>query len=620
MSDTVDYIELVRLAQFGDRDCLDRLAEMASVRLRSHVYRLTMEEDLTQDIVQESVLEMLKILGKLKRPDRFWPWLYGIALNKLRRHWRSEKRRKAVDIEEAGFGGADDGRQEALEKILAEELRQTVSKAMGGVKPRHRAVLGMRCYDGMSFSEIGESLGCSEFGAQMVFYRAKKSLGRQLAKNGLSKGMLLGALVIFGKMTAVDEVAAAGVAVSAASVKVGVGVAAAAIAVSKSAIVTVASIGVVAGGVMMAGPGGESGKVSEPVKPAVGLGVVQGLVSEDAATDECWYFFPEGSEGAVMRRQMAVDEGSGESYCEVLENEYANYWYDRRGGTIHVRDRRDYSEDLSVRRLPTDGPGFSAFLDKAQGVSAEGAAADYISSKRKGLLVIASQDGGFVTGISRVDRHENLLEEEYFRFAWSERARKVDDRDAMHKRGWTYFEVEGQIGGKQVYGKGRVPFVYETAGRYRAWLELDAGGDVWVDNTACAYRQVSGGEKEYYGGGSFMLGLSRPWMGLHSIDSVRRDVAGSGVIFETEIVEDEGVAKVIASGAGGRVVYTIDLEKDVVTRISVSAGGVDGELVFSYLQEIDDVGGRFAAPVVRRGSGSVVDGSGIGWLFDLCAR
>ena len=64
MSKSVDYIELVTEAQFGDKDCLERLAEIATVRLRAHVYRLTLRDDVTQDIVQESVLEMIKILVK----------------------------------------------------------------------------------------------------------------------------------------------------------------------------------------------------------------------------------------------------------------------------------------------------------------------------------------------------------------------------------------------------------------------------------------------------------------------------------------------------------------------------------------------------------------------------
>ena len=44
MDDPADYIELVRKAQLGDKESLDRLAEAARVRLAEYVHRLTLEE------------------------------------------------------------------------------------------------------------------------------------------------------------------------------------------------------------------------------------------------------------------------------------------------------------------------------------------------------------------------------------------------------------------------------------------------------------------------------------------------------------------------------------------------------------------------------------------------
>ena len=98
MYDGIDYIRLVEQAQHGDRDSMDRLAEIARKRLGEHVYRITLQANLTQDIVQESMLEMFKVLGKLRQVDKFWPWLYGIAFNKIRHHNRSQGRKKTVSL------------------------------------------------------------------------------------------------------------------------------------------------------------------------------------------------------------------------------------------------------------------------------------------------------------------------------------------------------------------------------------------------------------------------------------------------------------------------------------------------------------------------------------------
>ncbi|MHC4586813.1 MAG: RNA polymerase sigma factor, partial [Planctomycetota bacterium] len=64
-------IELIKRAQQGDRQCLEQLAGQVRERLRTYVYRMTQRDDLAQEIVQETLLEMCKVLGKLKNNDRF---------------------------------------------------------------------------------------------------------------------------------------------------------------------------------------------------------------------------------------------------------------------------------------------------------------------------------------------------------------------------------------------------------------------------------------------------------------------------------------------------------------------------------------------------------------------
>ncbi len=91
MEKSIDYIELVQQAQLGDKECLNRLAEGARECLYAYVYRYTLaDDDLTEDIVQETMLKMLEVLGELREADQFWPWLYKIALNKIHLHHRKK--------------------------------------------------------------------------------------------------------------------------------------------------------------------------------------------------------------------------------------------------------------------------------------------------------------------------------------------------------------------------------------------------------------------------------------------------------------------------------------------------------------------------------------------------
>ena len=88
-------------------------------------------------------------------------------------------------------------KRDGLAELISQELKQTVLMAMSKLKPRHRAVLTMRCYDEMEYSQIAGVMRCSEFAARMLFWRAKKALGKQLARRGLGKGALLLALTLF---------------------------------------------------------------------------------------------------------------------------------------------------------------------------------------------------------------------------------------------------------------------------------------------------------------------------------------------------------------------------------------------------------------------------------------
>jgi hypothetical protein len=48
------------------------------------------------------------------------------------------------------------------------------------VSERHRTILSLRGFEELSYAEISQVLGCSEFAAQMLFLRAKRALAKEL--------------------------------------------------------------------------------------------------------------------------------------------------------------------------------------------------------------------------------------------------------------------------------------------------------------------------------------------------------------------------------------------------------------------------------------------------------
>ena len=601
-------LELIERARRGDKASLDELATMARERLRTYVYRMTQEDDLAQDIVQETLFEMCKVLGKLKSNDRFWPWLHGIATNKLRRFYRTERTQRNLAAASAKRKASMADRQDGLEDLVSEELKGIVSAAIKRLRVRHKAVLIMRCYDGMTHSEIAESLGCSEFSTRMLFLRAKRALQRELSRNGFAKGSLLTALVMFGKMTAPSKAAAAKVSVTAAATKVGLLAEVAVLATSRAAVVSMAAAGALTAGTIVA----PSMLPRNNVVPLGTAMVAQFGVNSNAA-EQNLHYFPDGPAGAMMLRAASAPAG-GESARLILQDANANYDY--QDNTVNINNHRMWAADLSVPALPTDDPDMVGFLQK---VVPGTRSVQHVSAKYAGLLAVASRDEGEEASRSSARRHRNALREDYFQADWPITVKVLDNRDEMHERGWTYFRIRGQINGQKVFGAGRIPFVYATSGQHSPWMKLQVGSLTITDtNSQASISRELSDQPSMYRGGSFFKGLARPWMGLHTIDTVRRDAAEQNIWFATRYLPDDRFAQVEMDCEGVKVTYKIDMQADVIDEITfTTAQGEAGNLEFSYLQSIEGAGREFSLPDMPRRPTSPKANPGLQWLVQL---
>ncbi|MHC4282795.1 MAG: RNA polymerase sigma factor [Planctomycetota bacterium] len=558
---------MVKQAQSGNKESMNHLAEVVREPLCIYVHRLTLDDALTQDILQETLLEMFKFLDKLEK--------------NVNDHYKREGRRMTASMSKIPETGPEE-KQEGLENLIGQELKQVVSAAMSALKPQHRAVLTLRCYEELPYSEISDVIGCSTFGARMLFVRAKKALVKQLSRRGFGKGSLLLALALFGKMTATSEAAAAGISVTAATTKVGLAAGLLGAVSGKALVVSLTTASVLTVGTMVATSGPEKATAVPGQNKSIELPVVSQAKNMSRESGEYWYFFPEGAGGAVMMQQIT------QSGRQWLQDEFANYY--NQNNTLSIRNCRMWHSNLNVWRLPTDGPELTDFLSRVEGRAVE---MEYVANKSSGLLVIASSKESGQSNFW-MTRHYNVMDEDYFQSDWPKDTPTKDERDVMHKRGWTYFKITGQINGKEVRGGGRVPFVYAASRRHWPWVKLKVGADT--------VSAVS------------FAGLSRPWMGLHTIDTVRRDAAQKRIWFETRYNKSSGKALVALKTKDGRIVYTIDMEKDVVESITFS-GDSGGQLQFDYFQDIDNIGSEFEEP--SRKAPLTGRSEGISWLLEL---
>jgi RNA polymerase sigma-70 factor (ECF subfamily) len=215
---------LISEAQLGNQESMNRLAELARERLFAYIYRLTLDQNVTQDLLQETILFMIQSLNQLEHVDQFWHWLFRTALGKVQHYYRELKRRRSIELSESERQrvhqrvSTDFG--DGLTELLRKELSDAVFKAMKRLKLKYRNILILRCFENLEYAEIAVLMNCSELSSRVLFFRAKNSLRRQLAVQGFGKRYFLIALALFGVITASAK-AASSTTITAASMEVG---------------------------------------------------------------------------------------------------------------------------------------------------------------------------------------------------------------------------------------------------------------------------------------------------------------------------------------------------------------------------------------------------------------
>jgi len=245
-------IQTIHQAQAGDSQSLSAVGEQVRQKVDTYIYRLTLDYHLTQDLTQETVLEMIKALPKLKVPhvNGFWGWIFRTALGKVQHHFRLQGARRLAqkttsdDFVLESQAGNDNNPMNAL---VSEEVRKTVLGALQAIKIKYRNILILRCFENLSYSQIAGITGGSELRSRLLFFRAKHSLKNQLERHGFKRDHLLAALTIFAGLTVRSgKKAVAGEVVLASSLETELGIGLAGLLTVKTAI-TAACVLCVAG-------------------------------------------------------------------------------------------------------------------------------------------------------------------------------------------------------------------------------------------------------------------------------------------------------------------------------------------------------------------------------------
>jgi RNA polymerase sigma-70 factor, ECF subfamily len=140
---------LVRAAQRGDADALERLFREHWGMAHRAAYLVVHDAAAAEDIAQEAFLAAVRALDRFDRRRPFGPWLHRIVVNRAIDHARARVLRREVALAEHPPGGACDPAANELGEVVEELAALPVDQ---------RAVIVLRHLLGYSPGEIARLL------------------------------------------------------------------------------------------------------------------------------------------------------------------------------------------------------------------------------------------------------------------------------------------------------------------------------------------------------------------------------------------------------------------------------------------------------------------------------
>ncbi len=159
----------------GNIDQLGLLYERHKKRLFGFFYQMNHNGSLSEDLVQNVFIRILKYKHTYTDESKFMTWMYHIARNVNYDDFKKHKNnRQSVELSKVDSKlNTDDDIQK---KIISKEDSVLLNTALDKLSFEKREVLVLSKYKTLKYREIGEIIGCSEGAARTKVHRALNDL------------------------------------------------------------------------------------------------------------------------------------------------------------------------------------------------------------------------------------------------------------------------------------------------------------------------------------------------------------------------------------------------------------------------------------------------------------
>ena len=176
--------DVVQRAKEGDRTAFGYLVSLFHEEIFRMVYFRTRSEADAEDLTQDIFIQAFKGVRRLKEVDRFRPWLFSIAINRVRDFYRKKRFLFFFGTPtEAGALGMEQNQGkiegEPLKNVERRDFWKQIGIFLKKLSRQEKEVFLMRFLDQLTLKEIAETLGKGESTIKTHLYRALKKFKKE---------------------------------------------------------------------------------------------------------------------------------------------------------------------------------------------------------------------------------------------------------------------------------------------------------------------------------------------------------------------------------------------------------------------------------------------------------
>ncbi len=182
--------ELVRRIARQDRAAFEALYGHFARRLGGYLFKLLRRHDLVEEALDDVMLVVWQKAETFDPGARVSTWLFGIAHRKaLKVMERSRRHLRAVGPPpESAMSDPPERVTDPEETVVQRDQLRRLARGIEALPTDQRAVLELTFFEGRSYAEISQVLGCPVNTVKTRMFHARKQLRRSLERGVAARG------------------------------------------------------------------------------------------------------------------------------------------------------------------------------------------------------------------------------------------------------------------------------------------------------------------------------------------------------------------------------------------------------------------------------------------------